>query len=54
VFQIYGDRLLVIAMPSPAHRLTHEGRWTPAAIGAALDGHLVEPPRIADFVEELA
>jgi NAD(P)-dependent dehydrogenase (short-subunit alcohol dehydrogenase family) len=53
VFQIYGDRLLVIGMPSPAHRLSHDGRWTPAAIGAALEGRLVEPPRIADFVEGL-
>ena len=53
VFQVYGDRLVVIAMPAPVHRLSHDGRWTPEAIGGALEGRLVAPPRIADFVEGL-
>jgi NAD(P)-dependent dehydrogenase (short-subunit alcohol dehydrogenase family) len=54
VLQIYGDRLVVIAMPAPVHRLSNEGRWTPEAIERALDGRLLEPPAIADFVEGLA
>jgi NAD(P)-dependent dehydrogenase (short-subunit alcohol dehydrogenase family) len=52
VFQVYGDRLLVVSMPSPVHRLENGGeRWTPAAIGAALEGKLLHPPAIPDFVE---
>jgi len=52
VFQVYGDRLLVVSMPSPVHRLENDGeRWTPAAIGAALEGKLLDPPAIPDFVE---
>jgi NAD(P)-dependent dehydrogenase (short-subunit alcohol dehydrogenase family) len=52
VFQVYGDRLLVVSMPSPVHRLANDGeRWTPAAIGAALEGKLLDPPAIPDFVE---
>jgi NAD(P)-dependent dehydrogenase (short-subunit alcohol dehydrogenase family) len=54
VFQIYGDRLVVIAMPAPVHRLATEGRWTPEALDAALAGRLLAPPSISDFVEGLA
>jgi NAD(P)-dependent dehydrogenase (short-subunit alcohol dehydrogenase family) len=54
VFQIYGDRLIVIALPTPVHRLSNSGRWTPEAIGRALDGRLPAPPVISDFVEGLA
>ena len=50
VFQIYGDRLVVIALPAPVHRLHNGERWTPDAIGRALDGRLLTPPAIADFV----
>ena len=53
VFQIYGDRLVVIAMPSPVHRLSGTGRWTPEAIERALEGRLLTPPAISDFVEGL-
>ena len=53
VFQIYGDQLVVIAMPAPVHRLANGARWTPEAIGNALDGRLLAPPTIADFVEGL-
>ena len=53
VFQIYGDRLVVVALPAPVHRLANDGRWTPEAIGHALDGRLATPPVISDFVEGL-
>jgi len=52
VFQVYGDRLLVVSMPSPVRRFVNGGaRWTPEAIGAALEGELLTPPAIGDFVE---
>ena len=54
VFQIYGNRLVVIAMPSPVHRLSNAGRWTPESIERALEGRLLTPPAIADFVEGLS
>jgi NAD(P)-dependent dehydrogenase (short-subunit alcohol dehydrogenase family) len=52
VFQVYGDKLLVISMPTPVHRLENDGgRWTPEAIDAALKDKLLVPPAIPDFVE---
>jgi len=52
VFQVYGDRLLVVSMPSPVRRFENGGaRWTPEAIGAALEGELLTPPAMCDFVE---
>jgi NAD(P)-dependent dehydrogenase (short-subunit alcohol dehydrogenase family) len=52
IFQVYGDRLLVVSMPAPVERLENNGeRWTPEAIERALEGRLHDPPEIADFVE---
>jgi NAD(P)-dependent dehydrogenase (short-subunit alcohol dehydrogenase family) len=52
VFQVYGDKLLVVSMPAPVHRFENDGRrWTPEAIGAALKDKLLRPPAIPDFVE---
>jgi hypothetical protein len=53
IFQIYGNRLLVIAGASVAANLVNGGRWTAEEIEAALKDCLVQPPRIADFVEGL-
>jgi NAD(P)-dependent dehydrogenase (short-subunit alcohol dehydrogenase family) len=53
IFQIYGDRLTIVAMPTPVHKLTNDGRWTPEAIGVALENCLLTPPGITDFVEGL-
>jgi NAD(P)-dependent dehydrogenase (short-subunit alcohol dehydrogenase family) len=54
VFQVYGDRLMVLSMPAPVHRLDNGGaRWTPEAIERALEGRLLEQPAIPDFVEGL-
>jgi NAD(P)-dependent dehydrogenase (short-subunit alcohol dehydrogenase family) len=53
IFQIYGDRLMVVAMPAPGHLFSNGKRWTPADIAKALRGNLVAPPVIADFVEGL-
>jgi hypothetical protein len=55
VFQVYGDQLMVVAMPTPVHRFANDGaRWTPEAIARALDGRLLDPPAIPDFVEGLS
>lgn len=52
VFQVYGDRLVVVGMPTPVHRLENQGRrWTPEALDAALEGRLLTPPGIGEFVE---
>jgi len=51
VFHIYGERLLVVAMPTTAHDLRTDGRWTLEALDRALPGRLLEPPRIEDFLE---
>jgi NAD(P)-dependent dehydrogenase (short-subunit alcohol dehydrogenase family) len=54
VFQVYGDRLMVVSMPAPVHRVDNAGaRWTPEAIERALEGRLLEQPAIPDFVEGL-
>lgn len=53
VFQIYGDQLIVVSMPSPVRRFANGTRWTPKAIGEALKGQLLTPPGIGDFVEGL-
>jgi NAD(P)-dependent dehydrogenase (short-subunit alcohol dehydrogenase family) len=52
VFYIYGDRLLVIAIPGTFRTLQTTGRWTLDALDRELSGKLVEPPRISDFLPE--
>jgi NAD(P)-dependent dehydrogenase (short-subunit alcohol dehydrogenase family) len=53
LFQVYGNRLLVVQLASVAHRLETDGRWTPEALASALPGRLLAPPRLGDFVEGL-
>jgi len=54
VFQAYGDRVNIVAMPTVVHRLANGGtRWTPEALDTALARNLLDPPGIADFVEGL-
>jgi NAD(P)-dependent dehydrogenase (short-subunit alcohol dehydrogenase family) len=54
IFQVYGNRLLVIAGASVAASLVNDGRWTAEQLDAALTTDRFEtPPRIADFVEGL-
>ncbi len=53
VFQVYGSQLLVIQLASVAHRLSTQGQWTAEALDRALDGCLLAPPRLGDFVEGL-
>jgi NAD(P)-dependent dehydrogenase (short-subunit alcohol dehydrogenase family) len=51
VFHTYGDRLIVVAMPSIVHDLRTEGRWTLEALDRELPGRLLTPPAIEDFLE---
>jgi len=51
VFQVYGNRVLVVQIAAVAHRLETDGRWTLEALDRMLPSHLVRPARIADFVE---
>jgi NAD(P)-dependent dehydrogenase (short-subunit alcohol dehydrogenase family) len=53
VFQIYGNRVEVIAPMRPAIDLRTDGRWTVSGLAAALDGTLPEPAGLGDFVEGL-
>jgi NAD(P)-dependent dehydrogenase (short-subunit alcohol dehydrogenase family) len=50
IFHIDGDRVLVLRMPPIVHRATTDGRWTLEALDRALDGHLVAPPTIEEFL----
>lgn len=51
IFQIYGDRLVVVGMPAPVHYLKNGARWTPETLDAVLPNRLLVPPRIDQFVE---
>jgi NAD(P)-dependent dehydrogenase (short-subunit alcohol dehydrogenase family) len=53
VFHVYGNRLLVIAMPSAAHDLRNVGRWTAEDLDRAVPQRLLKPPDLYDFVERL-
>lgn len=53
IFQVYGDRLLVIAGGVVAARLQNAGRWSAETLDAALKDKLVQAPSISDFVEGL-
>jgi hypothetical protein len=49
VFHLIGGRLVVLAIPTIAHVLEHEGRWTPEALDAELPDHLVPPVPLDAF-----
>jgi NAD(P)-dependent dehydrogenase (short-subunit alcohol dehydrogenase family) len=51
VFHTYGDRLIVVSMPSIVHDLRTDGRWTLEALDRELPRRLLAPPRIEDFLE---
>ncbi len=51
IFHIYGNRVLVLAMPPIVHQLETDGRWTPEALDRELSGRAVAPPAIGDFLE---
>ena len=51
VFHIYGNRLIVISMPSIVHDLRTNGRWTLEALDRELPRRLLTPPAITDFLE---
>jgi NAD(P)-dependent dehydrogenase (short-subunit alcohol dehydrogenase family) len=53
VFQVYGNKLLIVQLATVAHRLSTTGQWNAEALDRALAGHLVTPPRLNDFVEGL-
>ena len=53
VFQIYGNRVEVMAHTEIAVDERTEGRWTLDALDRALAGRLKPAPRLADFVEGL-
>ena len=50
VFQVYGNRLFVFTMPAIAHELVAPGRWTAAALDAALAGKLVTHPTVEELL----
>lgn len=53
VFHVYGNRIEVLAPGTVVHDVRNAGRWTPAAIDAALAQKLVVIPSLSDFVPEL-
>ena len=53
VFQVYGDKLLVVQPAAVAKRLETDGQWTMAALDELVPPALVSPPALGDFVEGL-
>src|SRR5438132_5327218 len=53
VFHVYGNRLIVIAMPTGVHDLRNNGRWTAEDLERELPPLMLKPPDIYDFVERL-
>ncbi|MGE0551785.1 MAG: SDR family NAD(P)-dependent oxidoreductase [Gemmatimonadales bacterium] len=53
VFHVMGNRLYVMQIPSVAHQLVTEGRWTLDALDQALAGRLTQPLAIESFFEGL-
>jgi NAD(P)-dependent dehydrogenase (short-subunit alcohol dehydrogenase family) len=51
IFHIYGDRLVVLSMPTAVHQLRTEGRWTLEALDRELPARLVRQPGISDFMD---
>jgi NAD(P)-dependent dehydrogenase (short-subunit alcohol dehydrogenase family) len=51
VFHTYGNRVIVISMPSIVHDLRTEGRWTPEALDEALPSRLLELTELSAFLD---
>jgi hypothetical protein len=51
VFHTYGNRVIVVSMPSIACDLRTEGRWTPEALDAALPSRLLELTELSAFLD---
>jgi NAD(P)-dependent dehydrogenase (short-subunit alcohol dehydrogenase family) len=53
VFQMYGNRVEVMAPMAPVIDERTDGRWTVSALDKALSGRLPEPSQLWTFVDEL-
>jgi NAD(P)-dependent dehydrogenase (short-subunit alcohol dehydrogenase family) len=51
VFHTYGNRVIVVTMPSIAHDLRTEGRWTPEALDEALPARLLGRTPLSAFLD---
>jgi NAD(P)-dependent dehydrogenase (short-subunit alcohol dehydrogenase family) len=51
VFHTYGNRVIVVSMPSIVHDLRTEGRWTPEALDEALPSRLLPLSELSDFLD---
>ena len=51
VFHTYGNRVIVVAMPSVVHDLRTEGRWTAEELDRQLTPALAVPTRLEDFLD---
>jgi NAD(P)-dependent dehydrogenase (short-subunit alcohol dehydrogenase family) len=51
VFHTYGNRVIVVSMPSIAHDLRTEGRWTPEALDQALPSRLLGLTELSAFLD---
>jgi NAD(P)-dependent dehydrogenase (short-subunit alcohol dehydrogenase family) len=51
VFHTYGNRVIVVSMPSIAADLRTEGRWTPEALDEALPSRLLELTELGAFLD---
>jgi len=50
IFQVIGRRIRVFSMPSLAHELVNEGRWTLEALDQTLASAMLETPSISQFI----
>jgi hypothetical protein len=51
VFHTYGNRVIVVSMPSITADLRTEGRWTPEALDEALPSRLLPLSELSDFLD---
>jgi NAD(P)-dependent dehydrogenase (short-subunit alcohol dehydrogenase family) len=51
VFHTYGNRVIVVSMPSIVHDLRTEGRWTAEALDEALPSRLLQLTELAAFLD---
>jgi NAD(P)-dependent dehydrogenase (short-subunit alcohol dehydrogenase family) len=51
VFHTYGNRVIVVSMPSIVHDLRTEGRWTPETLDEALPSRLLELTELGAFLD---
>ncbi len=50
IFQVYGNRLFVLSMPTVIHELETSGRWTADALDRALEGRLLTHPTAEELL----